>query len=134
MGWRGAVHEEITVFLEDARPVGQELPAFFLGLALFAGRFQLATRPKDGSLRWRIEPVGIEHRALIVVAEQDNLALHHQVDALARVRAVADDVAQAIDVGNIVALYVLQDGLKRLEVAVDVAYQGLQNGSPGDRA
>src|SRR5205823_3854396 len=67
------------------------------------------------------EAVRVEHRPLIVVAQEDHLALHDQVDALARVGAVADDVAEAVDLGDVVLRDVGQDGLECFEVAVDVA-------------
>ena len=44
-----------------------------------------------------VEAFGVEHGPLVVVAQQDDLAVHDQVDALARVGAVADDVAEAVD-------------------------------------
>ena len=37
---------------------------------------------------------------LIVISQDANVAPHGQVDALARIRPVADDVAQAIDLAN----------------------------------
>ena len=40
------------------------------------------------------------------------------------VRTIADQVAKAIDLGNVLALNVGQDGLEGLQVAVDVANQG----------
>ena len=46
---------------------------------------------------------------------------HHQVDALARIGPVADDVAQAIDLGDALLPDIRQHGLERFEVAVDVA-------------
>ncbi len=60
-------------------------------------------------------------RALIVVAEQDDLALHHQIDALARVRPVADDIAQTVDFADGLFLDVLEDRLQGLQVTVNVA-------------
>ena len=41
-----------------------------------------------------LNPSGIEQRPLIVIAQQADVAGDHQVDALARIRAIADDVAR----------------------------------------
>jgi hypothetical protein len=60
-----------------------------------------------------------------VVAQQDELALHDQVHALPGVRAVADDVPQAVGLLDVLRLDVLKDRLQRLEVAVDIAYERL---------
>src|SRR5262249_41958325 len=77
----------------------------------------------------RIEAFRIEHRALIVIAEQHDLAmLHDQVDALARVGAVADHVAQTVNVLYALIFNVLQDCLQRLQVTVDVADNGFHAG------
>jgi hypothetical protein len=56
-----------------------------------------------------------------VVAEQADVALHRQVDAFARVRPVADNVAQAVDLRNPLLLDIGQDGLEAFEVAMNVA-------------
>ena len=117
----GAVNEEVAVFAEAARPFGEKLPAPFAGWRDLAGVFELIAGPEDGTLgRW-IEAIRIEHGALIVIAEQDDLALHHEIDALARVGAVADHVAEAVDFGNSLFFNILEDGLQRLKVAVDIA-------------
>ena len=109
-----------------ARPLGQELPALLADRAGLGRVLQLVARPEDGPLGGRVEPVGVEHGPLVVVAEQDELAVHDQVDALARVRAVADDVAQAVDLlDRLLRLDVVQDGLEGFQVAVDVADDGL---------
>jgi hypothetical protein len=59
-----------------------------------------------------------------VIAEQHHLALHGQVDALARVGAVTDDVAEAVNLGNMVSGNVREDGLERFQIAVNVADYG----------
>jgi hypothetical protein len=58
-----------------------------------------------------------------VIAEQDDLAIHDLVDALARVGAVADDVAQAINLRDALGLDVRKDSGQRFEIAVDIADQ-----------
>src|SRR3954471_18448224 len=60
--------------------------------------FQLVARPEDRSLGARVESFGVEQSALIVVAQQAHAGLlDHQVQALARIWPVANDVAQAED-------------------------------------
>src|SRR5262249_18458810 len=51
--------------------------------------------------------------------------LHHQVDTFARVGSVADDVAEAIDLGDVVFVNVPQDGLEGFQVTVYIADDGL---------
>src|SRR5207237_64974 len=114
-----------AVLAVAAGPLGEEVPAPLAHRAVLAGHFELRPRPEDGALGGPVEPLGVEHGALVVVAQQDHLALHHQVDALARVRAVADDVPEAEDLRDVVLVDVLQDRLEGLVVAVDVADDGL---------
>ncbi len=91
------------------------------------GGFQLGPRPEDGPLGLGIEAVRIEHGSLIVIAEQDDLAFHGQIDAFARIGPVADDVAEAINLGDILRCNVLEHRLEGLEVAVDVADEWLSD-------
>ena len=76
---------------------------------------------KNGALGRGVEPFGVEHGALVMVAEQHDLALHDQIDAFARVRAIADNVAEAINLADVVRLDVGQDRLQRFQVAMDIA-------------
>jgi len=62
-----------------------------------------------------------------VIAEQDDLAFHDEVDALARIGTVADDVAKTVNLGHILCGNVRQDCRERLEIAVDVADDGFHN-------
>ena len=78
-----------------------------------------------------VEAVGVEHGALVVVAQQHHLALHDEVDALAGVGAVADHVPEAIGFRDGVFLDVLEDRLEGLKVTVDVADDGLHEAPPG---
>src|SRR5690606_33281469 len=79
-----------------------------------------------------VEPFGIKQRALVVVAEEGDLAVgHHRVEAFARPRAVADDVAEAKNLIDPLLLDMRENGLERFEVAVDVADDGaFQGGGP----
>ncbi len=112
--------------LEAVAPgqLAQELPAALV-VRPVVRVLELLAGPEDRSLGADVEPVGVEHRSLVVVAQQGHLAVfHHQVDALARVRAVADDVAQAIDLGDPLGLDVGQDDFEGFEVPVNIADQG----------
>src|SRR5262249_30000536 len=86
-------------------------------LELFAG-------PEDRPLRADVEPVRIEHRPLIVVAQKRDLAtLHHPVNALPWIRAITDDVAQTVGLSDPLGLDVLQHHLQGFEVPVNIADQ-----------
>src|SRR6478735_2079324 len=104
-----------------ARQLAEELPALSIVRWIAARTFQLLARPKNRPLSAGVETFRIEQSALVVIAEDAHLALHHQIDALARVRSVPDDVAQAEDFGDSLGADVGQHGLERFEVAVDVA-------------
>src|SRR5262249_59564513 len=67
----------------------------------------------------------VEDGPLVVVAQKGELAVHRQVQALARVGAVADHVAEAVDGFHVVLDDVVEHRLQRFEVAVDVAEDGL---------
>src|SRR5262249_44670725 len=122
---RRPVDVEVALLLEGAGAFGEELPASFAGLAALTAGLELGAGPEHGPLGGGLEALGVEHGPLVVVAQEDHLALHDQVHALARVGAVADDVPQAVDLSDIVLVDVLEDGLQGLEVAVDVADDGL---------
>jgi hypothetical protein len=59
-----------------------------------------------------------------MVAQQTDLALHDQIDALARIGTVADQVAEAVDLGDSLAADIGKHGLKGLDVAVEIADEG----------
>ena len=46
--------------------------------------------------------------------------MHHLVDAFAGVGPIADDIAQAIDLGNPLRTNVCEDSLKSFQVGVDI--------------
>jgi hypothetical protein len=56
--------------------------------------------PFEGPTRPRIEVFGDVEQAVFVIPLQDETAPAHHVEALAGVRAVADDVAEADAVGH----------------------------------
>jgi hypothetical protein len=56
-----------------------------------------------------------------MVPQENHLTFHNQVKALARVGAVSHDIAQAIDLGDVVFLNIFEDGLEPLEIAVNIA-------------
>src|SRR6185437_10280745 len=107
----GAVNEQAAVLAEGSRSLGQKLPAPLAQLPGFGGGFELIAGPENGALRRRIESIRIEHSSLIVIAEQDDLAPHHEIHALARVRPIADNISQAVDIGDRLFFNILEDRL-----------------------
>ena len=108
-------------------PVGpgehpQELPALLI-VGAVGGAFQLLAGPEDGALGPDVEPVGVEHGPL--VTQQRHLAVvHDAVDALAGVGTVADDVAQAEDLVDLLSLDVREDHFQSFEIPVNIANEG----------
>ena len=98
------------------------------------GGFELIARPEDGALGRLVEAIGIEHGALVVVAEQDHFAGHDPIDAFARIGTVTDDVAEAVDLGDVELRDVCEDGLESFQVTVNVADDGLHAWPPGPPA
>ena len=85
------------------RQLAEEIPAPLPHGGRAGAVLQLVPRPEDRPLGPRIEPLGIEQGALVVVAQQADLALHHHIDHFARIRAVADHVAETVDLGHSLA-------------------------------
>jgi hypothetical protein len=81
--------------------------------------------PTDGFFGTDVKSIGIKQGALIMVAKQDQAAaVADQFHALAGIRAVADDVAEAEDRVHLLAVDIFEDSPKCLEVAMDVAEYG----------
>ena len=59
-----------------------------------------------------------------MVAQQADLTLHDPVDTFAGVGAIADNVTETVDFGNLLVSDIGQHRLEALEVAVDVADEG----------
>ena len=120
---RRPVDEQKRRLLVRSRQVAEELPTPLVVRPV--GRvLELAAGPEDGALRPGIESLGIKQRSLIMVAENAKLAPHNQIDALARIRTVADDVAEAEDFVDPLTADIAEHGLKAFEVAMNVADQG----------
>ena len=106
----------------DPRHRAEKIPAAIDLIAIAGGVLQLLAGPKDRPLGAAVEPFRVEHGALIVVTQQSDAALSdHQVEALAGVGTVADDVAQAVDFVDPLIGDMRHHGLQGFEVAVDVA-------------
>ena len=101
------------------------IPSAFPGQGGIAGQFQLGPRPHDGLFRSMVEPIRVKQCALIVIAEQYHLALHDQINALARVGSVTDHISQTIDLVDLLFLDIFQHRLKGFKVAVNIADNGL---------
>src|SRR5207247_1639993 len=101
---RRAVNEEIISFGVRAVQLAEEVPTLVLDRRHARARLKLLAGPIDGPQSDWVEAVRIEQRRLIMVAEDGNLALLNDfVEALARIRPVADNVAEAVDFANALA-------------------------------
>jgi hypothetical protein len=127
------VNELEIVFVDQSWKFAEEIPA---GIDLCSGAdaiIELVTGPVNRSQRHVVEPIGIEQGRLVVIAQDHPFAARHdQIKALARIRSVANDVTQAIDLRDILGFNVGQHRLERLEVAVDVADQSSLHEVPLD--
>ena len=88
-------------------------------------RREHGARPASGDARVGGELVDVEHAGddeIVVAAQADRGALAHERQALARLGAVAHDVAQAPQLVDSASPGVLEHGLQRRQVAVDVRY------------
>jgi hypothetical protein len=59
-----------------------------------------------------------------MISEQAEVELASLIDALARIRAIANDVAEAIDLFNTLIVNVGEHRLERFQVSVNVADDG----------
>ncbi len=66
---RRAVDEKEVAIAVRPGQLAQELPAALIVVSI-GGRFELLARPEDRPLRADVEPVRVEHRPLVVVAQQ----------------------------------------------------------------
>src|SRR5207245_8717845 len=87
---RRAVHEQEAILAMRAWPLREKFPAALAVLASVHRRLQLRPRPETGTLRRRVKAFRIEHRSLVVIAQQAHPAFHDQVPALARIRPITD--------------------------------------------
>jgi len=123
-----------AVLLEGARPFGEEFPAAFARGAILAWDLELRARPENRFLGRLVKTIGIEHRALIVIAEQNDFAAHHQIDTLSWIRTVTNDIAEAVNLLDVVLFDILEHSLECFEVAMDVADDCLHAVTPpGER-
>ena len=117
------MHKQQIRLTTNAWQFAEKFPAFFGPFT----RFKLLPRPKDRSFGPGIEAFGIEQCPLVVVAQDDNLAIPNSVDALARVRAVANDVAETVNLLNSLRLDIREDRVEGFQVSMNVADDGSQN-------
>ena len=117
-----------------ARQFTQEFPAPLV-VDPIGGTFELLARPENRALGPDVEPVRVEHRPLVVIAQQGNLAnLSDSIDAFPRIRAIADDVAQTENLGNPLRLDVLEHHLQGFQVPMDITDQSTTHrGGTSDR-
>jgi hypothetical protein len=124
---------EKAVLPKGTRSFGEEFPASLPILSRLDGGLELGPGPEDGPLGWGIESFRVKHCALIVIAQENNLALHDQIHAFAWIGAVANHVSQTIDFCYIACGYVVENSLQGFKVAMNIAYYRLHlRASPGD--
>src|SRR6185369_1703011 len=115
---------EDVILLEADGQVAKEFPA-----AGAAGRggigFKAVAGPETRLLGPAVEIERLVKDGKVVVAhEGDAAAIGDDVQALHGVRAIANDVAKADDIGDAAAVDLGKDGGERLEVGVNVTDDG----------
>lgn len=77
--------------------------------------------PENGPFGSAVEPLGIKHGTLVVIAQQANRAIrNHRIKTFAGIRTVTDDVTQAEHVLDALVGDMRQNCLECFEVTVDV--------------
>src|SRR5262249_53130778 len=71
---RRTVNVKEAVFAAVARQLAQKVPSLGVVGRVSFGAFQLIASPEDGPLGAGVESLGVEQRALVVVAQQAHLA------------------------------------------------------------
>jgi hypothetical protein len=87
----------------------------------------LRARPVNRHFRECVEIAGrfFERGLLVVISLYDRtLQLLHDLDALMRIRVVADDVAETDEMSALALLGIGEDGFGRFEIGVKVAKNG----------
>ena len=119
---RRAVHVQPVGIALHAGQAAEEVPPRVDGVAVSRGVLELVAGPEDGPFGPAVKTFRVEQRGLVVVAQQAELAvLDNEVQALAGVRPVADDVAEADDLVDALIANVGEHRLERLEIPVNVA-------------
>ena len=118
------MNEGEGAFAEGPRQLAEEPPALGHLLGITIGHFELIAGPKDGPLGAAGKAFRVIEGALVVVAEDRLVEAENAVDAFPRVRTVADNIAQAVNTIDAFAGDVRQDGLKGLQIGVDIADDG----------
>ncbi len=124
------MHEQKIVLALLQRPLGEELPAGVRRRAVGERLVQLRPRPHGRALGHRIEVHRIEEDGLVVIAHENKAAAHDLIQTFARVRSVADHVAQAVDRLDRLTGDVRKHRVQRFEVAVDIADDGFHEETP----
>ncbi len=116
-----AVHEREWSLAMRAGEFAQKIPALLRLVGLAAIHFELLPGPENSPFRAAAEAFRIVERSLVVISQDGELEFHHLIDAFARIGTIAHDIAEAVDAVALLTLDVGQDGLQRVDVAVDIA-------------
>ena len=118
----GTVDEHKGFGAVRARELGQKVPSFSGSLNRWI--FQLLTCPEDCFFSTGAETIGIKQSSVVVVAQQGQLKIATVIDAFTRVGTIANHIAEAKNLIDLYPIDILENGTKRLKIAVDVADDG----------
>lgn len=128
---RRAVNEEVGVLGVAALQFAQETPPPVV-LERVLGILQHLARPFDGVPRKGVEVFGLlaPQRRLVVIAQDGYPETLGHVDARSGIGPVADNIAKADDLSNAPFVYIDENRLERLQVAVDIGNDRFQVFAP----
>jgi len=89
-------------------------------LSISVDRFELQASPEDCIFGAATKPHWVKQRSLVMVAEDTEIELHRVIDTFERVGAIADNVAEANNFGDILVGDIGQHCLKSFQVAVNI--------------
>jgi len=121
---RGGVDEEDVAFLVAHGELAEEAPAGGAERGIGLGVEDVAG-PVTGAFGGGVEIGGLVEDGVVVVAHDGGAAAGaDEVDALARIRTIADDVAETDDLLDAALGEIVEDGLEGFEIGVNVADDG----------
>ena len=123
VGWssRRTMNEQCVSFGDRSRQAANELHPLATDIGTVAPALNLLTSPKDRLLGCDVEPLGIEQRAAVVVAQHTERKFPGVIETAAWFRAIADHVTEANDAIDILAGNIFQYRFEGSQVAMNVA-------------
>ena len=109
----------------NPRQSPQEIPTAITLGSVVPRVLQLIAGPKNSSFRAAVEPFRIKQGPLIMVAQQAHRAVvDHRIQTFTRIWTVADNVTQAVNLLNGLAMDMRKNSLKSFIIAMNVADDG----------